>query len=437
MPPIRYGITADTGGHIAYVLEAARAQAGLPQVDSVSVVTRLFEDEHLGADYARASERLGAKATIDRIATANRRYLEKEDLSRDLPAFADALCAHLIGRPRRPDVLHAHFADAAQVAEVVRRRLGIPFVYTPHALGMDKRGMAADDPRLDQRIAAERGALAEADAVIVSTRNEADRQVAAYQVPGLENRLWQISPGVPQLGMGLRSHRSGGPAPWQPTPWDRSLDDAAKPIILAIARPIRKKNLVGLVRAFAANDELRRRTNLVILAGQHEGGVPSDEQRAVVAELRRWAATPALRGRFALPDRHDTADAAALYRRAAAGGVFVNPALHEPFGLTLIEAAAAGVPVVATGRGGPADIIATTGHGLLVDPLDEPAIGAACLRVVSDPALHRRLSRAGLDNAHWFSWSRYADRSVALYATLGRAARPALPARPVPERAVA
>lgn len=432
MPPVRYGITADTGGHIAYVLEAASAQAGLSQVAAVSVVTRLFDDDRLGSDHARASERLGAKATIDRIATANRSYLEKEDLSRDLPAFAEAFCAHLIGRPRLPDIVHAHFADAAQVANMAKRRFGIPFVYTPHALGMDKRGMTAADDRLDERISAERGALADADAVIVSTRNEADRQVAAYRVPGLGDRLWHVPPGVPQLGAGSRGRRSG-----QATPWEQWLDDAAKPIVLAIARPIRKKNLVGLVRAFAANDDLRQRTNLVILAGQHHGGVQSDEQRDVVAELRRWAATPPLRGRLALPDTHDTADVAALYHRAASGGVFVNPALHEPFGLTLIEAAAAGVPVVATCRGGPADIIATTGHGLLVDPLDEAAIGAACLRVVSEPGLHRRLSRAGLDNAHRYSWSRYAEQSVALYATLARRARPLPQGRPDPERAVA
>lgn len=432
MPPVRYGITADTGGHIAYVLEAACAQAGLSQVASVSVVTRLFDDKRLGADHARVCDRLGPKTTIDRVATANRSYLEKGALFQDLPAFLDAFCTHLIGRPRLPDVLHAHFADAAHVAEVVRRRFGIPFVYTPHALGRDKRGTAAADSGLDQRIAAERGALANADAVIVSTRNEADQQVAAYQVPGLGERLWHIPPGVPQLGGGVRG-RCSGTAP----SWMHGLDDPARPIVLAIARPIRKKNLTALVRAFAANEELRRRANLVILAGQHDGGVPSDEQRDVVAELRRWAVTPALRGRFALPGTHDAADVAALYRRAASGGVFVNPALHEPFGLTLIEAAAAGAPVVATCRGGSADIIATTGHGLLVDPLDEPAIGAACLRIVSEPALHHRLSRAGLDNVHRYSWLRYAERSVALYGMLGRQARPVRPDCPDRERAVA
>mgnify|MGYP000069541195 CR=1 FL=1 len=48
---------------------------------------------------------------------------------------------------------------------------------------------------------------------------------------------------------------------------------------------------------------------------------------------------------------------------AANGGVFINPALTEPFGLTLLEAAASGLPVVATENGGPVDIIANCKNG--------------------------------------------------------------------------
>ncbi len=60
-----------------------------------------------------------------------------------------------------------------------------------------------------------------------------------------------------------------------------------------------------------------------------------------------------------------------LYRLAAASkGVFINPALTEPFGLTLLEAGATGLPIVATNDGGPRDIIANCRNGLLIDPLD-------------------------------------------------------------------
>ena len=98
-PPIAFGITADTGGHIAYVIDAAQAQAALPGVTAVSIVTRLIEDARLGPAYARPREPLTANVTIDRIATADRRYLEKEALGADLPGFTAAFLDHLAALP--------------------------------------------------------------------------------------------------------------------------------------------------------------------------------------------------------------------------------------------------------------------------------------------------------------------------------------------------
>ncbi|MEH3099943.1 HAD family hydrolase [Sphingomonas adhaesiva] len=405
-PPVSFGITADTGGHISYVLEAAAHQAALPGVDQVTVVTRLFEAPHLGDAYARAHENVAPGLDIRRIATTSPDYLEKEALADEMPAFADAFCEYLAGLPRRPDVIHAHFADAAAIAAVVQRRYGIPFVFTPHALGIDKRGQGMTCAGLDARIEGEHAAIAGAAAIVVSTRDEAERQLGGYAVP-LGRRVHVVPPGVPRRDL----------IPTGPTLADRLstwLDHPERPVILAVARPVAKKNLAALVRAYAAHDGLRDAANLVILAGQH--AFAGAEEAAVLAELIALAATPALKGRVALPPRHDALDVAALYARASAGGVFVNPALHEPFGLTLIEAAAAGVPVVATRHGGASDIVETIGHGLLVDPRDERAIAEAAFSIVSDPARQERLGRAGRLGARGYCWHRYAAASVALYA---------------------
>ncbi|GAA3710765.1 HAD family hydrolase [Sphingomonas cynarae] len=411
-PPVRYGLTADTGGHIAYIMEAAVAQAAMPEIERISIVTRRFDDPTLGADHDRATEKIGDRITINRIGTANTAYLEKEALLADRPAFLAALHAHLASLPRRPDAIHAHFADAAEIAMAVRERWGIPFVYTPHALGIDKRAQQVGDDGLDVRITEERAAIAAADAIIVSTRDEADRQIAAYGVADAASRLHCLSPGAPS--------RPAGRGVGVIDALEAMLVDPGKPIVLAIARPVRKKNLAALVRAYAATPALMEQANLVILAGQQDDGRCSAEECEVIAELRRLCADPALQGHVALPVRHDEADVEALYRRAAGGGVFVNPALHEPFGLTLVEAAAAGVPVVATRHGGPSEIITTVGHGLLVDPRDEGAIAAACLAIVSDAALHRRLAAAARAHASRYSWANYATGSVSIYAGLRR-----------------
>ncbi|MBL6082132.1 glycosyltransferase [Belnapia sp. T18] len=369
----------------------------------------------MGAEYSEPSVGLASGVTIDRLATPCRSYLEKEALAEELPAFAQAFTDHLASLSELPDVIHAHFADAVGVALQAKRLFGIPVVYTPHALGIDKWRQDDRAPAIGGRIAAERHALASADAIIVSSRQEASEQVRAYGVE-LGARVHCIPPGVPQRQADAAESRLVEQL-------EERFAEPGKRIILAIARPVRKKNIAALLRAYAAKPALMARANLVILAGQSDGRHSSVEERQVVDELRRICATPDLRHRVALPPTHGEADVVALYRRAAAGGVFVNPALHEPFGLTLIEAAAAGVPVVATRHGGPAEIVETLGHGLLVDPSDEAAIGDACLDLLSDANRHARLASAPRDRIDHYSWANYAEHSVALYASLRRRPR--------------
>ncbi|MCI9882975.1 HAD family hydrolase, partial [Methylobacterium goesingense] len=79
-PPIDFGITADSGGHLAYVVDAALVQAELPGVDRVSIVTRLFRSADLPSVHGQRSERVTDKLTIDRVDSGDDRYLEKEAL---------------------------------------------------------------------------------------------------------------------------------------------------------------------------------------------------------------------------------------------------------------------------------------------------------------------------------------------------------------------
>lgn len=74
--------------------------------------------------------------------------------------------------------------------------------------------------------------------------------------------------------------------------------------------------------------------------------------------------------------------------------VMVSTAVHEPFGRTLIEAMAAGKPVVATRSGGPQEIIVDGECGYLADVGDDAAIAERMARLLDDPALYARMSRA-------------------------------------------
>ncbi|MFN4060941.1 MAG: HAD-IIB family hydrolase [Paracoccus hibiscisoli] len=407
--PVRYGVTEDTGGHIAYVLGAALAQAALPQVRAVDIVTRAFDA--IDPVHALPVEPLAPRARILRLPTGNRAYLAKEALEAELPALTAAFCALLAAMDSRPDVIHAHFADAARLAQAAQAQFGIPWIYTPHSLALQKGPDAVHDPALRGRIAAERDAVAGASAIILSSRDEAERQLRPYGAAA-EGRSHVLAPGVTLL-----PDRGSAAADALLAPF---LRDPDRPIVLAVARPVAKKNLAGLIDAYAASPALQDRANLVILAGLRDGieGGPADHVpvlRGLFDRIDRHG----LWGRVALPAQHDATQLRALYARAAQGGVFVNPALHEPFGLTLVEAAQAGVPVVATRNGGPVDILAQLGHGALIDPADPTAIADACLRLMGDgagTAQAQARARAAYD---WGDWAR---RSLAVCDALRRPA---------------
>lgn len=408
--PVEFGLTEDTGGHITYALGAAEALARRDDVDRVEIVARLIDDPHLGAAYANPVEPVSAKLSIRRLHTGNSAYLSKEANAADRPGFVRALIAYIAGLSRRPDIIHAHFADAADVARAVRDIFGIPFVYTAHSLGIDKlNGGGGSHDALDARIAEEDRAIGAADAIIASSRDEAERQLMLYP-SACAARIHCVPPGA-----GLDMAASGDTAASRAliVPF---LRDPDRPMILAIARPVMKKNLIGLVDMFAADADLRARANLVIVAGLRDGPDSGEaEQRRVIGDLIGRLDRHDLYGSLALPKRHTQAQVAGLYALAReTGGVFVNPALNEPYGLTLTEAALNGLPVVATCHGGPADIIARLRHGRLADPLDPPAFAAAIRDLLSDRAEWTRASAAGRANAGRLDWSGYAARFVAI-----------------------
>ncbi len=166
------------------------------------------------------------------------------------------------------------------------------------------------------------------------------------------------------------------------------IGDPDKPLILALSRPDERKNISTLVEAYGESPELQRAANLLIVAGNRDDIRDLNSgARRVLTDLLLLVDAYDLYGKVAIPKHHKPEDVPDVYRMAAASkGVFINPALIEPFGLTLLEAAACGLPIVATENGGPVDIIANCENGSLVDPLDKEAITEALLDVLRDPA---------------------------------------------------
>jgi sucrose-phosphate synthase len=417
---LELGRNEDTGGQTTYVLELARALAAEPEVGQVDVLTRLIEDPQVDAGYALPEEDIAPGARIVRLPFGPRRYLRKEVLWPHLDSLVDRCLLFMRAQQRLPDVIHSHYADGGYVGAKLSQLTGIPLVHTGHSLGRCKRDRLLAAGRkataidrqfhFSRRIAAEELVLQEAALIVASTRQECDGQWGIYENYG-RTPMAVIPPGTDTSRFSPAGRRLAPTLIQQRV--DRFLKQPEKPMILALARPDARKNLLRLVQAYGSSNTLQERANLVIVAGNREDIRELDEgPRSVLTDLLLEADKYDLHGRFALPKHHSADEVPELYRLAAhRRGVFVNPALTEPFGLTLIEAAASGLPIVATEDGGPNDIISNCRNGLLVNPLDTDAISAALKDALSDSKRWQTWARNGLTGVRrHYTWQAHAQK---------------------------
>jgi sucrose-phosphate synthase len=410
---LELGRDADTGGQVQYVLDLARTLAEHPDVGRVELMTRQILSTNVDHQYGEHLEQITDQAWIVRLPFGPHRYLYKESLWPYLPQFVDNALVHFREIGRVPDVVHSHYADAGEAGVRLARLTSAPLVHTGHSLGRVKQQRLLDKGlsqevieeryHMSRRIEAEEGVIRRAGLIITSTKQEVDEQYGMYAAVD-RSRMAVIPPGV-DLGR-FRPPRRGERFEVAQV-IDRFLERPKKPMILAVQRPDERKNLETLIRAYGESDALRELANLVLLIGARDDidTVPKG-QRKVLQQMLRLIDRYDLYGSVAYPKQHSSEDIAEVYRLAAArGGVFVNPALTEPFGLTLIEAAASGLPIVATNDGGPQEIVRICSNGVLIDPLDADALAEGLLEVLSDRHQWRLKARAGIRGADRnFSW---------------------------------
>ena len=346
------GRDADTGGQVKYVLELARQLASEPSVSEVELLTRQVIDPKVDDDYAQVEEMISENAKIVRIPFGPKRYLRKESLWPYIEMFIDQTLSHF-RRTGLPDIIHGHYADAGYAGAQLARLLHIPFVFTGHSLGRVKRQrllLGKSDAkvlerkyRLTTRIEAEEFALETAHMVVTSTNQEVEQQYELYDhyVP---SRMEVIPPGV-DLSL-FSPPEASWKTPHIADELSAFLREPQKPMILTMARPDERKNLEMLVKAYGESESLQELANLVMVMGTRDDfrELPKG-QRTVINNVLYLIDRYNLYGKVAYPKSHLTDDVPELYRLATKNkGVFVNPALTEPFGLTLLEAGATGLP---------------------------------------------------------------------------------------------
>jgi glycosyltransferase involved in cell wall biosynthesis len=256
-------------------------------------------------------------------------------------------------RHQRPDVLHLHSRRGADVLGAIAGRLaGVPVVLSRRVDNPEARAWVALKYRLHDRVIA----ISQGIADVLAAEG-----VAASRLRVVRSSL--------------------DPAPWQ-SPVPRAAFcaefDVPEPAVLigVVAQLIERKGhrvLFDALRALPDRSRLR-----VVCFGQGPLRETLEREAADLGETVRFACF-----------RND------LARWIGALDLLVHPALMEGLGVSLLQASAAGVPIIASRAGGMPEAVADEETGLLVAPGDAGALSAALRRLIEDPDLRRRFGDQG------------------------------------------
>jgi glycosyltransferase involved in cell wall biosynthesis len=279
-------------------------------------------------------------------------------------------------RAERPDLLHTHMVHGDIYGSIAANVLRVPFVSSRHN---DDRYLLGPFRHVD------RAFMRRARRLIAISDSVREFLIRA----GLPARkLVTIHYGLDELPS----------APSEVTPEQAGIP-ADSPLVLAIGRLIAQKDHETLTRAMARVHSDHPSARLALLGW----GVLEEQTRALVQEL-------GLADAVVLPGR---VEPRAWLERA---DIFAHTSRWEGFGIVLLEAMLAGLPVVATRVSAVPEIVADGQTGLLVDPGDPAAVAAALSALLVDPERRVALGTAGLARAKAeFSVARMTRRTVDVY----------------------
>ncbi|MET0323659.1 MAG: glycosyltransferase [Ilumatobacteraceae bacterium] len=327
--------------------------------------------------------------------------LPKEALADEVDEFTAGVLEHIRSGPG-VDVVHGNYWLSGVVGHRLKHELEVPLVATFHTLARVKAEGGDLEPEWRDRAEAE--VIGCSDAICVSCPEEERQFRRLYGDPA--GRIEIVPPAVEHAFFAPGDRQGARRAVGLPV--DR-------PVLLFVGRiqPLKAPDVAICALALLS----RRDAVLVIVGGASglAGDVESEKARRLAVELG-----VANRVLFVAPQPHHILSS---YYRAA--DLVVVPSRSESFGLVALEAAACGIPVVASAVGGLLNIVHDGVTGILVDGRDPARYARAMTQLLDDPAGAATMGAAAAVRARRFTWSFTAARLRRVYTDLA--------ARTVPE----
>jgi D-inositol-3-phosphate glycosyltransferase len=385
--PLAQPGTGDGGGMNVYVRElcAALARSGV----RCEVFTRADD-----ADCA-ATVDVEPNFRVHHVPAGPLGPVAKERLPELVPAWTVGVGRRLTalaaaGGP--VDAIHANYWLSGLAGHTLKHELDVPLLVTFHTLDRVKADASPEELRAEEparRAQAEAEIVGCADAVLASCSVEADQLVDLYGAD--PERIAIVAPGV--------DHAFFGPGDQDQARRAVGLR-AGEPVMLFAGRIQPLKGLTVAVDALAllrkAGPDRLRSASLIVLGGP-SGPHGLEELAAVQGRIEAQGLRQAVR--LLPPQRHEMLSS---YYRAV--DACVVPSHSESFGLVALEAAACGVPVVASAVGGLTTLVDEGRTGYLVEGRDPADFARPLAAILADGRLAASLGQAGAARAGAYTW---------------------------------
>lgn len=467
---------ADTGGQVIYILDQVRVLekhlqsqiqlTGLDVKPQIIVLTRLIPE----AEDTTCNQRMEKifqtdNACILRVPFRDdqynvlRHWVSRFKIWPYLETFAEDAAQELLSEfKERPDLIIGNYSDGNLVASLLSDKFNVIQCTIAHALEKTKYPISdmqwqehEHDYHFSIQFTADIYSMNKSDFIVTSTLQEiigtedTMGQYESYQFFTMPD-LYQVTSGInlfapkfnvippgvdDELHFPFYEKKKRIRQKWQQ--WENrlfydestdifgKLDNHDKKPVFTMARLDKIKNITGLIHAFGVSKKLRKSCNLIIAAGTiHIKDSNDIEERNEIAKAYELIERFNLYGCMRWLPSINKLDTGEVYRIIADHkGLFVQPALFEAFGLTVIEAMASGLPTFASKFGGALEIIEYGISGFLLNTSKPTMISKSLESFIDqcqkDENLWKTISDNGIRRVQdHFNWKAYSRRLVSL-----------------------
>jgi mannosylfructose-phosphate synthase len=388
----------DTGGQVLYVLELAKAlsRRGI----KVDIYTRWFDPGRKQIDPIPGFPNV----RVIRIPAGPWQFVIKEKIYDLLPGLTANMARFIRENKLDYDLFHGHYIDAGIVTLELAEMFKKPAYFTAHSLGAWKRERMEGDPvemehefNFNHRIEEEKRIYSLCNGHTVTSQLQLEKLRSLY---GYQDENVEIIP------PGVNIHKF------------KPLEDGAnhtktnlpEKYIFCLSRVDSNKGYDLLLNAFARVCEKFDDVYLVTGGGSAN---PQPREQEVLDMMSRIMREKKIENKIVFVGHVGEKLMVPYYQNAR---FFVMPSIFEPFGMTVQEAMASGIPVIASKFGGINTVLTHEKDGLLIDPKDQEEFAGSMIRLLEENEFRNRLGKeASKLIRENFSWEAIAERHINFY----------------------